>query len=213
MTPGKGRQGKTAVATIAHDNTIYLLQIARLHGNELPRALTNFLLEPHIIKVGSRVKTDLQRLQKESGSEREFSGFIELAQMAKACQASQNARVGLAELSALVLKQQLPKDKAICISDQWDNEVLSEDQVSYAVRDAYASLQIYKRLKVLTELGSVPENAPSGFLVDIYQNDCQKLIATGAWVSVVSDSTSMCTVEVKKIHVPAAIIEHHKCAL
>ena len=26
-TPGKGRQGKTAVASIAHDNTIYLLQI------------------------------------------------------------------------------------------------------------------------------------------------------------------------------------------
>jgi len=113
----------------------------------------------------------------------------------------------------LVLKQQLPKDKAIRISDQWDNEVLSEDQVSYAARDAYVSLQIYKKLKVLTELGSVPENAPPGFLVDIYQNDCQKLIATGAWVSVVSDSTSMCTVEVKKIHVPAAIIEHHQCAL
>ena len=107
----------------------------------------------------------------------------------------------------------MPKDKAIHISDQWDNEVISEDQVSYAARDAYASLQIYKRLKVLTELGSVPENAPSGFLVDIYQNDCQKLIATGAWVSVVSDSASMCTVEVKKIHVPAAIIEHHKCTL
>jgi len=28
ITPGKGRHGKTAVATIAHDNTIYLLQIA-----------------------------------------------------------------------------------------------------------------------------------------------------------------------------------------
>ena len=107
----------------------------------------------------------------------------------------------------------MPKDKAIHISDQWDNEVLSEDQVSYAARDAYVSLQIYKKLKVLTEHGSVPENAPPGFLVDIYQNDCQKLITTGAWVSVVPDSTSMCTVEVKKIHVPAAIIEHHRCAL
>ena len=84
ITPGKSRQGKTAVATIAHDNTIYLLQIARLHGNKFPRALTNFCLEPCIIKVGSRIKSDLQRLQKESGSEREFSGFIELAHMAKA---------------------------------------------------------------------------------------------------------------------------------
>ena len=74
----------------------------------------------------------------------------------------------------------MPKDKAICISDQWDNEVLSDDQVSYAVRDAYASLQMYKKLKVLTELGSVPENAPPGFLVNIYQSDCQKLIETGA---------------------------------
>ena len=38
ITPGKSRQGKTAVATIAHDNTIYLLQIAWLHGNKFPRA-------------------------------------------------------------------------------------------------------------------------------------------------------------------------------
>ena len=50
ITPGKGRQRKTAVATIAHDNTIYLLQIAQLHGNKFPRALTNFLLEPCIFK-------------------------------------------------------------------------------------------------------------------------------------------------------------------
>ena len=76
--------------------------------------------------------------------------------------------------------------------------MLSEDQVSYAARDVYASLETYKKLKVLTELGSVPENAPPRFLTDIYQNDCQKLIATGALVSVVSESTSMCIVEVKK---------------
>ena len=57
------------------------------------------------------------------------------------------------------------------------------------------------------------ENAPPWFLVNIYENDCQKLIATMAWVSGVSDSTSMCKVEVGKIHVPAAIIEHHQCAL
>ena len=43
MTPGKGRQEKTAVATIACENTIYLLQISQLHGNKFPRALTNFL--------------------------------------------------------------------------------------------------------------------------------------------------------------------------
>jgi len=65
ITPGKGRHGKTAVAMIAHDNIIYLLQIAQLHGNKFPRALTNFHLEPHIVKVGSRIKSDLQRLQRE----------------------------------------------------------------------------------------------------------------------------------------------------
>ena len=42
--------------------------------------------------------------------------------MAKACQASQNARVGLTELFAFVLKQQLPKHNTIHISDQWDDE-------------------------------------------------------------------------------------------
>ena len=42
MTPAKGRQGKTVVATIAHDNAMYLLQIAWLH-EDLSKSFDQFL--------------------------------------------------------------------------------------------------------------------------------------------------------------------------
>ena len=42
MTPAKGRQGKTVVTTIAHDNATYLLQIAWLHENKLSKSFDQF---------------------------------------------------------------------------------------------------------------------------------------------------------------------------
>ena len=42
MTPAKGRQGKTVVATIAHDNAMYLLQIAWLYENKLSKSFDKF---------------------------------------------------------------------------------------------------------------------------------------------------------------------------
>ena len=70
------------VASLAYDHHIYIFQLARLHGDLFPVSLRNFLAEPHILKVGQGIKGDLQRLQKESGSNAAFPGWIDLAKTA-----------------------------------------------------------------------------------------------------------------------------------
>ena len=109
QTPGQYRQGQTAVVSIAYEKHIYIFQIARLHGNHFPVFLKNFLAESHILKVGRGIGNDLKRLQKESKCTEAFTEYKNLARMAKDCHMSPNAQVGLAELSALVLKARLVK--------------------------------------------------------------------------------------------------------
>ena len=223
MTPGHAKQGKTAVISLAHDNHVYVFQIARLHGNHFPVSLRNFLTESRILKVGRGIKGDLQRLQKESGYGTPFTGWIDLAKMAKDCHVAPNARVGLAELCALVLKARLDKDPNIRVSTEWDNIELRKAQVDYAASDAYVALLVYQNLEKIQRLGNVPVNAPPGLLVSIHQQNSQKVIALGTWSSHNSNPDGIingiritplnAAVEIQKIIVPGAVMAEHKCLL
>jgi hypothetical protein len=223
MTPGHAKQGKTAVISLAHDNHVYVFQIARLHGNHFPVSLKNFLTESRILKVGRGIKGDLQRLQKESGSETPFSGWIDLAKMAKDCHVAPNAQVGLAELCALVLKAKLEKDPNIRVSTEWDNIELREAQVDYAASDAYVALLVYQNLEKIQRLGNVPVNALPGLMVSIHQQNSQKVIALGTWSSHNSNPNAIingikmtplnAAVEIQKIMVPGAVMTEHNSLL
>ena len=223
MTPGHARQGKTAILSLAHGDHVYVFQIACLHGNHFPVSLRNFLTEPHILKVGWGIKGNLQRLQKESGSETPFTGWTDLAKMAKNCHAAPNAQVRLAELCALVLKARLEKDPNIRVSTEWDNIELRKAQVDYAASDAYLALLVYQTLEKIQRMENVPSNAPSGFPVSIYQQNSQKAIALGTWSSHNSNPDAIingiritslnAAVEIHKIIVPGAVMTEHNCLL
>ena len=222
-TPGHAKQGKTAVISLAYDHHIYIFQLARLHGDQFPLSLRNFLAEPRILKVGRGIKSDLQRLQKESGSNAAFPGWIDLAKMARDCHVAPNAQIGLADLSALILKARIVKNQDIRVSTEWDNFELTKEQQNYVALDAHASLLIYQALENIQKLGNVPVDAPAGIPVAIYQNNSQKVIALGTWSNYNHISTAVISgirltsmeaaVEVQKILVPGAKMTEHNCLL
>lgn len=57
--------------------------------------------------------------------------------------------LGLADLSALVLKRHLDKPSDIRVSEAWEDDELSPAQVEYAALDALAGLQLYDALILL----------------------------------------------------------------
>ena len=167
----------------------------------------------------------MKRLQKESGSKEEFPGGVDLAHFAKSCRIAPNAKVGLAELSTLVLGRRLNE---VHVSTHWEDQNLSEEQIQYASLDAYASQAIYNRLLEIERLGNIPENVPHDLPVTVYQEDGQKVIAHGIWSKLnfennpildgvdfqTSENIRLVAVEIQKITIPAAIIKsHHQHAL
>ena len=151
-----------------------------------------------------------------------FSSAVELAPLAKRCHVAPNAKVGLTELSALVLGFKLNKDDTIRVSTEWENANLSQDQIMYIAQDAHASKCIYEKLVELEKYGNVPQNAVPGLPVIIHQEDGQKIIAYGTWSSLNSEesavidtialhnSDKILAIEVQKVSVPGEIIESRK---
>ncbi|KAG6847920.1 hypothetical protein H0H93_004886 [Arthromyces matolae] len=98
-------------------------------------------------KVGVHVKADLTRLHKDCGygpGDLPFVGGVELGAISKGRSITPRANVSLADLSAMVLRQYLPKDEDIRVSRDWDNLELSESQKQYASLDVYAAWCIYQ---------------------------------------------------------------------
>ena len=82
----------------------------------------------------------MRRLENECGSGVKFVGGVELASMAKACNVIANAKLGLADICAAVLKLRLDKSDPTRLGSDWNSATLSPGQIQYAARDVYASL-------------------------------------------------------------------------
>jgi len=225
LTPGQYRKETTAVVAIAFENDIFVLQVATFTKNrKIPTPLMSILNEPRIIKAGRGVQADLKKLQKDAGIKNEFPGGVDLASFAKKCHVAPNARVSLAELSALVLNHRLEKNQQTRVSTDWDNAKLSDAQIAYVSLDAYVSQAIYQRLIEVEKFGNIPKNMQVGMAVTVYQEDGQKAIIHGTWSSLNLDEhpvvdeiefksiehTKLVAIEVQKILIPAAIIQTHK---
>ena len=95
-----------------------------------------------------------------------------------------NARCSLADLCAWVLGKRLNKNVSEQLSDAWEDDVLTSEQLQYAARDASASLMIYHQLQIL----DVPQPLPAGSLTSpmpvlLYSADNTTVIAQG-WIAV-----------------------------
>ena len=167
----------TAVIQIAYGKWVHIFQIAQFNG-KLPLALKSFLQNPQILKAGRNVSQDLKRLQNECNSQTPFVGAVELANLAKAQGVISDAHAGLAEICAAVLHARLNKPTDLRVSSNWDNDVLSSEQLQYAALDAWASLQIYHQLSQFALPEVITDSALPGTPVSIHQDDGQ-IIAHG----------------------------------
>src|SRR5882757_8249460 len=92
-----------------------------------------------------------------------------------------NAKCSLADLCAIVLNKRLNKNVSERLSNQWENEDLSPEQLEYAAGDAYASLQIYHQLSVLDTPQPLPQVGELDPLtpVLVYNSEHTTVIARG----------------------------------
>jgi hypothetical protein len=150
---------------------------------KLPSSLLVVLRSKRIRKFGVQVKADLTRLYNDCGfsnsSELQFVGALELGSMAKDRNVADHARVSLSDLTALVLRQHLPKDPSVRVSMRWDDPELSSEQETYAALDVYAAWAIYEAFSTIPSMGPVNPLTPVGTQVQVMSRIGGLVVAHG----------------------------------
>jgi ribonuclease D len=131
----KGRYHSVALLQLSTVDKAFLF---RLNKISIPRFLITILEDPAIIKVGVALKDDLCGLRKISPFEPE--GFIDLQQFVKEFGIEDN---GLKKLVANILGFRISKRFQ---TSNWEQEILSPEQLGYAATDAWVCRQIYTTL-------------------------------------------------------------------
>ena len=155
----------------------FVFHVTAFGAAGLPERFRQFLVRDDITFVGRQVKADLKKINdsfnlNSHGESHSGPRCIDLAHMAKTRGVVKDARVGLADLSKLLLKKELPKPHNIRLSD-WDRTSdLSAEQVKYAAYDAIVSLEVYRALIAMVDLSARLTNleALDGLVVDIMIN-------------------------------------------
>ncbi len=130
-----GHSNKVALMQVAIPEKVYLI---RLNQTGLTRPIIDFLENESILKAGVALRDDIKGLQKLSHYHP--GGFVELAQLSKEAGLQVES---VKKLTALLLGFRISKSAQ---TSNWEAETLNEKQISYAATDAWACLEIYKKL-------------------------------------------------------------------
>ncbi|KAJ7018412.1 hypothetical protein C8F04DRAFT_977319 [Mycena alexandri] len=181
----------------------------------------NLLCSSQVIKAGRQVNGDLQRLAVAAGyAPTYFCGALDLAAFAKDRFLITKATLSLADIFAVIFHQCLPKNDTERVSSNWSDQELSDAQLEYAARDAYASLLLYHEINKTPLPLPFPttETTPCGTPVLLLTDDNKKLAARGI-VSVAASAEkfhgenltkSRTVITVQEIWIPGAIIGQNK---
>ncbi|MFT7363446.1 MAG: ribonuclease D [Algoriphagus sp.] len=137
-------------------NQVSLLQLStpsqaflfRTHKTGFPDLIRNVLEKEHIIKVGAAVHDDIKGLAKLTDSFYPNSFFDLNDELKKV--GFEN--VGVRNLCAMVLNMRISKSEQV---SNWEAVNLTQKQQRYAATDAWACLEIYKKLKTEGYLDSL----------------------------------------------------------
>jgi ribonuclease D len=137
-------------------NQVSLLQLStpsqaflfRTHKTGFPDLIRNVLEKEHIIKVGAAVHDDIKGLAKLTDSFYPNSFFDLNDELKKV--GFEN--VGVRNLCAMVLNMRISKSEQV---SNWEAVKLTQKQQRYAATDAWACLEIYKKLKTEGYLDSL----------------------------------------------------------
>ncbi|KAF8328650.1 hypothetical protein F5887DRAFT_897466 [Amanita rubescens] len=183
----EGIQGRIALVTIAFSHCIYLIRLSKFVSSGSgylcpPPALLVLLRSPRIRKFGVHVKHDMTRLFNDCGfssNDVPFTGAVELGTLTQQRHLTSRANVSLSDLTSTVLHRYLPKDESIRVSTAWDDEILSDAQVRYAILDVYASWALRDALIALPAHEPVSPMTAAGTPVKLLSRDRSTTVAVG----------------------------------
>ena len=140
----RGIRHKVALVQLATDNICFLF---RLNHIGFPKALSDFLADASILKVGLSLKDDNLMLTHRDAHYKP-GGMIDLQQVA--------AEMGLKDMSlqklyANVFGRFLSKKARL---SNWEADILTDAQKVYAATDAVTCLQLYRELERLRQSGA-----------------------------------------------------------
>ena len=133
----KGRMHNVSLMQLSTDEHCYLFRINRLGISE---GLKNFLEDPEIIKIGLSVHDDFSVMRRLS-PELYPQGFIDLQEYVKYFHISD---ISLQKVYAIVFGERISKTQRL---SNWEADVLTEAQQTYAAIDAWACLKLYRQLR------------------------------------------------------------------
>ncbi|GAA6014701.1 hypothetical protein JCM11491_000198 [Sporobolomyces phaffii] len=147
-------QGKTALVQVCDQQTILLVQVARMKSEltamTFPKSLKSFIEDPSKIKLGVQIAGDARKLERDFGFKPK--GLLELNDLTKRYDPQQHVDrtgplIGLQELVGIYLDRYLPKDHSVRCG-VWSG-TLSDAQKSYGANDVYSSLHVLLALESL----------------------------------------------------------------
>lgn len=138
----KGQSHKVALLQVATLDTCFLFRI-NIIG--LCTSILRFIADKKVIKVGLSLKDDFLSLHRHG--EFKVGSFVELQTFVR--------EIGIADMSlqkiyAILFSQRISKNQRL---SNWESDVLTDKQKSYAAIDAWACVRIYSRVKELRENG------------------------------------------------------------
>jgi ribonuclease D len=131
----RGRYHKVALLQLATQDKVFLFRLNKVH---LPGFVIGILENPTITKVGVALRDDLNGLNKIMPFKPE--GFVDLQQFVKQFGIEDN---GLKKLVGNILGFRISKRFQ---TSNWEQEILSPEQLGYAATDAWVCLKIYQTL-------------------------------------------------------------------
>lgn len=141
----KGVQYQVSLLQLATEDQAFLF---RLNKVGLPRAIQKILEDPEVVKVGAAVLDDLRALRKISIGFQP-KGFFDLNEELKKVGFE---NVGVRNLCGMVLNIRISKSEQV---SNWEAIDLTAKQQVYAATDAWACLEIYKKLQYQGYLDSL----------------------------------------------------------
>ena len=150
----RGENHKVALLQLATDERCYLFRLNKF-GLTIP--LIQLLESPHVAKVGISLKDDFYMLHKWMPFEPQ--NVIELQTFVQDLGITD---MSLQKIYANIFGKKISKSQRL---SNWEADELTIPQQQYAAIDAWACIQIYKKVEELKETGDyelviVPEPAP-----------------------------------------------------
>ncbi len=138
----KGRVNRVSLLQLATAERAFLFRVNRIG---MPDAIVRLLSSDSVIKAGVAIRDDLRSLCKL----RAFipRGFVDLQEYVKQHGIEDS---GLRKLTANILGFRISKRYQ---TSNWEQEILSPEQLAYAATDAWVCHQIYCRLSKLKTAG------------------------------------------------------------